>query len=336
MAKIGLFPKDPTILKLRKEMAQPTFVPPMLATLTEDYFSNKDWIFEQKYDGERCLAFKHDGKVVLKSRNKKIINDKYPDLVKALTQQSADNFIIDGEIVALNKKGVSDFQLLQGRINLSNQTEISEKERLIPIRYCIFDIMYVDHYDIRKLPLLARKKILRNLLQYTSKLVYSTHRASKGLEFFKQACKNHWEGLIAKHAQSTYVGVRSRNWLKFKCVMEQELVIIGYTSPQGSRTDFGALLVGYYKDKKLLYAGKVGTGYDVKTLKMLGAKLRKLHTDRCPVSNYDESSRNVHWVRPILVAEFKFAEWTKANRLRVPRYLGLRDDKKAKNVVKET
>src|SRR5271169_5584296 len=121
MAKTDIFPKDSNVIKLRKKITQPTFVLPMLATLTEEYFSNKDWIFEQKYDGERCLAFKHNGKVMLKSRNKKIINDKYPDLVKALTKQAADNFIIDGEIVALNKKGVSDFQLLQGRINLSNQ-----------------------------------------------------------------------------------------------------------------------------------------------------------------------------------------------------------------------
>jgi bifunctional non-homologous end joining protein LigD len=336
VTKIDLFsglPQD--ILQKRKKSPEPSFIEPMLATLTTDYFSSKDWIYEHKFDGERCLAFKKNGNVILKSRANKEMNNEYPELVKALAEQPANNFVIDGEIVALNQNGLSDFQLLQGRINLRKSTEVAQKEKAVPIYYQIFDAMYVGGYDIRDLPLLARKTILKKLLEYAGPLVYSTHRSTNGLEFFKEACKLHWEGLIAKRAQSPYVGVRSRDWLKFKCIMEQELVIIGYTDPQGSRTDFGALLVGYYDGDKLVYAGKVGTGYTRATLKMLGTQLHKLQISQSPVVNYTESTRGVHWVKPQLVAEIRFAEWTKADRLRVPRYKGLRDDKAAKDVVKE-
>ncbi len=337
MVKVELFSgiekKD---LEKRKKMAEPTFIDPMLATLTAHYFSSKDWIYEHKFDGERCLAFKKNGKVTLKSRSNKEMNEEYPDLVKQLTEQHADNFAIDGEIVALNKNGLSDFQLLQGRINLRSIAKVSKKELVIPIYYRIFDLVYVDGYDIRDLPLLVRKAILQKLLNYNEVLTYSEHSSTNGLKFFQEACKLHWEGLIAKRSQSPYVGKRSPDWLKFKCIMEQELVIIGYTDPKGSRTDFGALLVGYYDGKRLLYAGKVGTGFSEVTLRMLGAKLRKLQISTCPASNYSESTAGIHWVKPELVAEFKFAEWTKANRLRTPRYKGLRDDKAAKDVIKET
>jgi len=327
---------SPEILAKRKKLAEPSFIDPMLATLTDKYFSSKDWIYEHKFDGERCLAFKKHGKVTIKSRNKRVINDEYPELVIALTQQPAHDFVIDGEIIAVEKKGgLSDFQLLQGRINLRIDKKIAQQEKNVPIYYQIFDIMYADGYDIRELPLLARKKILKNTLNFKGVLKYSDHRSTEGLKFFKEACKLHWEGLIAKRAKSTYQGIRSRDWLKFKCVMEQELVIIGYTEPKGSRTDFGALLVGYYKGKKLMYAGKVGTGFNQEVLKMLGARLRKLKTSTSHVSNYTLSTKDVHWVKPKLVAEFKFAEWTRGGRLRVGRYKGMRDDKKAHDVVKE-
>ena len=336
MTKIKFFSQLPRedLKKIKKN--QPTFIKPMLATLTNDYFSNKDWIYEQKFDGERCLVFKKNGKVTLKSRNKKIINNEYPELVEALNKQSADNFIIDGEIVALNKNGISDFQLLQGRINLRKDAEREKKRKFIPIDYYIFDVIYVDKYDIRNFPLLTRKKILKKMLNYKGILKYTHHRSPDGLKYFKESCKVHWEGLIAKKSDSLYVGKRSHAWLKFKCTMEQELIIIGYTDPKGSRTDLGALLLGYYKNKKLIYAGKVGTGFTDSVLKMLGYKLHKLRIKKCPAVNYDEEIKGVNWVKPELVAEFKFAEWTKANKLRVGRYKGLRDDKDAKDVVKET
>lgn len=334
MSRSSLIAKIPVrYATLLKKTVQPACVAPMLATLTKTYFSDKEWVYEHKFDGERCLAFKKNGKVRLLSRNKHSMNAIYPELVAALEQQKADNFIIDGEIISQNKKGVSDFQLLQGRMNRRLQSD--EKQAQVAISYCIFDLMYVDGYDVRNLPLLERKKLLKNLLVYNHILSYSEHTLEKGIELFKTACKLKWEGVIAKRADSAYVGARSRNWLKFKCIMQQELVIGGYTQPQGSRSYFGALLVGYYARGKLMYAGKVGTGYSAAVLKMLGTKLKKLATNTCPFADYDGPAVGVQWVKPEVVAEFQFAQWTAAGRLRVGRYKGLRDDKNAQDVVKE-
>ncbi len=319
-------------LKKRKKTDEPLFMPLMLATLTKEYFSRNDWLYEHKFDGERCLVIKKKGKVYLVSRNQKSMNNTYPELVDALLKQKADNFIIDGEIVSKNKAGVSDFQLLQGRINSQAGTT---KEKSIPIQYCIFDLMYVAGYDIRNLPLYARKELLKKLLDYNKMLVYTEHKVGNGVAFFKKACQLKWEGLIAKRIDGTYVGVRSHDWLKFKCIMQQELVIGGYTKPKGARTYFGALLVGYYDKGKLVYAGKVGTGYTQTVLEMLGKKLAKITTAKCPFSNYDGETKDIFWVKPVMVAEVHFANWTQANKLRVGRYKGLRDDKDAKDVVKE-
>lgn len=317
-------------LKKRRKIRQPSFIHPMLATLTNLYFSKQDWIYEHKFDGERCLAFKKNGVVLLLSRNHNSMNSEYPELVKALEQQEADNFIIDGEIVARDKAGVSDFQMLQGRMHLERTTNKS-----VPIAYCIFDLMYVAGYDIQMLPLLARKKILKKLLRYNKLLSYTDHIVGDGIPYFKKACKLKWEGVIAKSSESEYANKRSRDWLKFKCIMQQELVIGGYTTPRGSRQFFGALLVGYYQDGKLIYAGKVGTGYSEETLAMLGKKLHKLAQKKCSFTNYDGKEQDVHWVKPMLVAEFQFAQWTRGDKLRVGRYKGLRDDKAARDVVKE-
>lgn len=322
-------------LKKRKKMNEPSFIPPMLATLTTDYFSSPDWIYEHKFDGERCQVIKKDGKVHLISRNKREINNEYPELAKAFDKQSADDFIVDGEIVA-TLKGISDFELLQSRINLKDLNRIQAKTAQVPVAIKIFDVMYAGGYDVRDLPLLDRKKILQKLLKYNDLITYTEHKNGNGLAYFKKACKLKWEGLIAKKADGIYeTGRRSPRWLKFKCIMKQELAIGGFTAPKGSRIDFGALLVGYYEKGKFKYAGKVGTGYTQEILKMLGKKLRALEIKKCPFSNYDESLQGVHWVKPKLVAEFQFAQWTNAGKLRVGRYKGLRDDKAAKDVVKE-
>lgn len=321
--------------KKLKKSAVPSFIQPMLATLTHKYFSSKEWVYEHKFDGIRCLAFKKKGIVTLMSRNEHHINTQFPEIAKALEAQAADNFVIDGEIVALNKQGISDFQMLQSRINVADVNIIASREIKTPTYYRIFDIMHLDRYDVRELPLLSRKKLLKKLLQYTKKLTYTTHKSPDGLKYYKEACRLHWEGLIAKKSDSTYVSIRSPYWLKFKCTEGQELIICGYTEPKGSRTDFGALLVGYYKNKKLIYAGKVGTGYDQQTLTMLGKKLRRLEIKKCPFESYKESIRGVHWVSPKLVADFVFAEWTKGGQLRAGRYKGLRTDKSAKAVVRE-
>ena len=323
------------ILKKREKIAQPSFIKPMLATLTKNYFNDKEWCYEHKFDGERCLAFKKNGVVRLKSRNDRIINDEYPELVVALEKQAADNFIIDGEIIAKNKKGISDFQLLQGRINLQEAPEIVQKEQIVPIHYCIFDIVYVGGYDVRDLPLYARKHMLNKTLKFNKILVYTNELPGNGMTLFKKACKLQWEGLIVKKRDSAYVGVRSPMWLKFKCSVGQELVIGGFTEPKGTRKYFGALLVGYFDKEKFIYAGKVGTGFTHLILAMLGKKLQKIVTKKCPFNTYDDSARGVIWVKPQIVAEFEFAQWTKGGKLRVGRYKGLRDDKSAHKVVRE-
>jgi DNA ligase D-like protein (predicted ligase) len=325
----------PNILEKCKKVKEPPFVKPMLATLTKEYFSSSDWIYEHKFDGERCIAVKKNGKVSLKSRSGRIINDEYPELAQALLAQKADNFIIDGEIVALGKNRISDFQLLQSRINLKALEAIQAKVQKVRIYYRVFDCMYVDGYDVRKAPLLVRKQLLKNLLRFNTMITYTTHKTKNGVALFRLACKKHWEGLIVKKADGIYVSKRSPNWLKFKCAIGQELVIGGYTEPQRSRSDFGALLVGYYKKGALHYAGKVGTGFTQDTLIMLGQKMRRREVKKCPFIDYDESTRGVHWIRPDLVAEFEFAQWTKGGKLRVPRYKGLRTDKSAKLVVQE-
>jgi DNA ligase D-like protein (predicted ligase) len=317
-----------------KKTAQPSFIAPMLATLTTDYFSSTDWIYEHKFDGIRCLAVKRKGTVHLMSRNDRLINHEYPEIVKALEAQKTDSFILDGEIVATSQ-GLSDFELLQSRINLKNTKKITSKMKLIPITFCIFDLLYTDGYDVRHLPLLERKKMLKKLLRYNKLLLYTEHQVGDGIAFFKNACKAKWEGAIAKKADSIYESRRSRNWLKFKCIMQQELVIGGYTEPRGERNKFGALLVGYFKGTKFMYAGKVGTGFDFDTIAMLYKKMKPLEIKKCPFTNFDISPNGVHWIKPKLVAEFQFAEWTRSGKLRVGRYKGLRTDKAAKLVVKE-
>ncbi len=317
-----------------KKTAQPSFIAPMLATLTTDYFSSTDWIYEHKFDGIRCLAVKKNGIVHLMSRNDRRINHEYPEIVKALESQKADNFIIDGEIVA-SSKGLSDFELLQSRINLKNTQQITAKMKLIPIAFCIFDLLYTDGYDVRHLPLLERKKMLKKLLRYNKLLLYTQHQVGDGITFFKNACKSKWEGAIAKKADSIYESRRSKHWLKFKCIMQQELVIGGYTEPRGERKDFGAILVGYFQRGKFKYAGKVGTGFSFDTMAMLYKKMRAIEVKKCPFVDFDVSTRGVHWIKPKLVAEFQFAEWTHSGKLRVGRYKGLRTDKAAQLVVKE-
>lgn len=318
--------------KLIHKTTMPTFIKPMLAVLTDERFSNKDWIFERKLDGERCLLFKKGKNIILKSRNDKILNKSYPEIITSIKKANFPNCILDGEIVALHNKETS-FSLLQTRFGTTHDaTTVASKT---PIFYYVFDILYYDKYLVTKLPLLTRKRILEKLIPFHSLIRYVTHKKEKGIQYFKQACKDKWEGLIAKEKNSTYVSRRSSNWLKFKCSNEQEFVIGGYTQPGGSRINFGALLIGYYDHGKLKYAGKVGTGFNETILKDLGKKLQQHKITSNPFDNYDLSTENVHWVKPILVCQVQFTEWTKTNKLRHPSFLGLRRDKVAKDVKKE-
>lgn len=316
----------------RKKM--PSFQQPMLATLTKNYFSDEHWIYERKLDGVRGLIFKDHDNVSLKSRNNKIINSNYPEIAEATKKLKVDRIILDGEIVAFQDK-VTSFEKLQQRLGIKN----AQKARAtgVKIYMYVFDILYLDGYEITDLPLENRKSILKNCITFKDPIRYEIHKNKEGIRFFKEACKKGWEGIIAKNRHSKYVHKRSKNWLKFKCVANQELVIVGYTEPQGSRIGFGALLLGYYKNGKLFFAGKVGTGFNDQFLATFSKKLKKIEiTENSLVNKKDVEKKRVHFVQPKYVAEIGFEEWTKDNKLRQPRFLGLREDKDPKKVIKET
>jgi DNA ligase D-like protein (predicted ligase) len=317
---------------LTRQAAQPRWVAPMLATLTHDPFSDADWIYERKLDGERCLAFKQGGEVRLRSRNRQHLEAPYPELVEALAAQRADDFVIDGEVVAFTD-GLTSFSRLQGRM----QKDDPEAARAtgIAIYYYVFDILHLEDHDVTRLPLRRRKRLLRQLFDWQDPLRFTTHRNQHGEEYLADACRRGWEGLIAKDARAHYVHTRSRKWLKFRCSKSQELVIGGFTDPRGERAGLGALLVGFHREGELRYAGKVGTGFDDDTLRTLRRRLGQRERTTPPFAGGKLPTEGVHWVRPDLVAEVAFTEWTREHRLRHPRYLGLRPDKDAGEVTKE-
>jgi bifunctional non-homologous end joining protein LigD len=316
-----------------KEEQVPRWTAPMLATLTHEHFSDPDWIYERKLDGERCLVFRDGDDLRILSRNRKRLNDTYPELVEALEHERAERFVVDGEIVAFDGD-VTSFSRLQGRIGIEDADEARASG--IKVYLYLFDILHRDGYDLTALPLRRRKALLKEALQYAGELRYTPHRNEAGEAFYEEACRKGWEGIVAKDAGAGYVHSRSQKWLKFKCDHRQELVIAGYTDPQGSRKGFGALLLGFYENGELRYAGKVGTGFDDATLVSLHERMSGLEQQRCPFQACDDASgKGVHWIRPELVAEIGFTEWTGDHRLRHPRYLGLRTDKPANEVVRE-
>jgi DNA ligase D-like protein (predicted ligase) len=308
------------------------WVAPMLATLTHAPFSREGWLFEPKLDGVRCLASRSGNDVELLSRNEKRLNGKYPELVEAFRSQPSDAFAVDGEIVTFNGS-VTSFAKLQQRMQLERPSD--EVRHRIPVWFYAFDVLRLNGKDTRHLPLRERRALLARALKFKDPLRLIEQRDRNGEAYFRAACQKGWEGIIAKDGESGYTSGRSSDWLKFKCLNEQEFVIAGYTDPKGSRARFGALLVGFYEAGKLRYAGKVGTGYDTNTLESLHAKLRKLATKTPPFTGNDLPRRDVHWVIPRLVAQVAFGEWTRDGKLRQPRFLGLRSDKDAKEVVRE-
>jgi DNA ligase D-like protein (predicted ligase) len=312
---------------------QPGWLDPELATLTQDRFSDPGWIFERKLDGERCLAFRSGRQVRLMTRNQKEDTSTYPEITGALAAQRAGDFIIDGEIVAFDG-GQTRFALLQQRLGVRHPgPDLLEQ---VPVFYYIFDVLWADGRDARALPLQQRKQILRSLLAFAGPLRFTEHTDTDGEAYFRQACASGWEGVIAKRADAPYRAGRSRDWLKFKCEAGQEFVIGGFTDPRGTRTGFGALLLGYYDPgHQLVYAGKVGTGFTRQTLDRLHATLAGLEQDRPPFDRGRLPRSGVHWVQPRLVAEVGFSEWTTDGELRHPRFQGLRDDKDPAAVVRE-
>ena len=304
----------------------------MLATLTDRRDFGDDWLLERKFDGERCVARRDGGRVRLESRTGKDLTGTYPEVCAAVAGQRDRQFVLDGEVVAFDGEQTS-FTRLQQR--LGSTTPSRERVAAYPVVFCVFDLLELDGNDLRDRPLLERRARLTAAIRPGAALQLSESWRDDSLRRFAQACRAGWEGLIAKRAQAPYVSGRSRDWLKLKCVWEQEFVIGGYTDPAGTRTDFGALLVGYYEDRRLRYAGKVGTGYTAATLRDLGARLRDLEAPESPFVEARPIPRGTHWTRPELVAQIGFAEWTNDSRLRQPRFLGLRDDKHPTEVVRE-
>ncbi len=316
-----------------KNTGQPAWLDPELATLTRERFSDPAWMFERKLDGERCLAFRSGTRVRLMTRNQKEDTSTYPELAEALAAQRARDFIIDGEIVAFARDETS-FSRLQQRLGVRQPGP--ELRAQVPVFYYIFDVLWADGRDVRAEPLRERKRLLRSLLTFDDPLRFTQHRDTEGEAYYREACASGWEGLIAKRADAPYQAGRSKDWLKFKCESGQEFVIGGFTDPQGSRTGFGALLLGYYDPGgQLVYAGKVGTGFNQRVLDSLHASLVKLEQDRPAFDRGHLPRSHVHWVEPRLVGEVGFSEWTTDGQLRHPRFQGLRDDKDPAEVVRE-
>jgi DNA ligase D-like protein (predicted ligase) len=311
----------------------PASFEPMLATLTDQRFSDPAWLFERKWDGERCVASRRDGTVALYSRNHLRLNDTYPELVDALLAQAPDNVMIDGEIVAFDGPRTS-FAKLQARIGIHD----ADRARASGVRvfYYVFDLIDLDGQSTMALPLTWRKRLLKAAIQFDDPLRFTAHRVTAGEQAFAEACARGDEGVVAKRADAGYVHGRSPDWLKFKCVHDQEFVVVGYTDPRGSRAGFGALLLGYYEGDQLVYAGKVGTGFSQASLIRLAAQLTSLRQPNPDLRPGVVREKDVHWVAPRLVAQVGFTEWTTDGRLRHPRFLGLRDDKDARGVVRET
>jgi bifunctional non-homologous end joining protein LigD len=302
----------------------PKRLQPMLATLTDAPFDDKGWIFEDKYDGFRMVAKIESGNVTLYSRNGKIISHNYFEVARALEGVKGDA-VIDGELVALDKEGVSHFQLLQNALRI--------KARL---QYCAFDLMFLNGEDLRGLPLTERKKRLKAILPKHRLISFSLHRIASGIKFFEEAERKGLEGIMAKRADSKYLsGARTDNWLKIKTSKRQEVVIAGFTAPRRTRPFFGALTLALREGDNWRYIGHVGAGFSYEVLKELHGKLIKLKTAKAPFRKKAKDEAVTTWVKPQLVAEVKFTEWTSSGEMRHPVYLGLRSDKRAVDVTVE-
>jgi bifunctional non-homologous end joining protein LigD len=308
----------------------PEFVQPQLATLFGEAPEGDEWLHEVKFDGYRLLGHLNKGAVVLWTRNQNDWTSKFASIAKALKDFPATNAIVDGEVMAIDDQGRASFQKLQQSIKLGDS-------RLI---FQIFDLIYLDGYDLTAVPLIQRKELLESLftkVSARSALRYSDHVVGNGPAFFKQACEYGIEGVVSKLAESKYESTRSRSWLKIKCHQRQEFVIAGYTVSKNAFPGFGSLTLGVYEKGKLVYAGQVGTGFSIKQRLEIQKKLDKLGRSSSPfdVKPKDPRLRDAVWSEPKLVAEVEFTEWTADGAIRHPSFKGLREDKSAKEVRRE-
>jgi bifunctional non-homologous end joining protein LigD len=311
----------------RRAVALPVIAQPELATLIDAPFDDDAWLFEIKWDGFRAIAAVHeDGRVEMTSRNGKDFLARFPELSTLRQSFTSAPVLVDGEIVALDAKGDSSFQLLQNRLGAEHAQ----------VRYVVFDCLYAEGRDLRSEPLEARKEVLRRVLREDAReAAYSTHVVGKGKALFAEAQSRGLEGIVAKLRSSAYVEKRTRDWLKIKAQLEQECVIAGFTAPGGTRQGFGALVLGVYEGGQLVYCGNVGTGFDAATIQALLAKLRPLVVPASPFAAAPKTRTAARWVRPALVAQVRFTEWTNDGSMRHPVFLGLRDDKAPEDVHRE-
>jgi bifunctional non-homologous end joining protein LigD len=308
----------------------------MLATLVDETPSDPAWLFEIKYDGVRVLASRAGDELELRGRSGQLVTTRYPEVTAALHALPLHRFVLDGEIVALDDRGRSSFQRLQERMGLTRPADIARARGAVPVRAVFFDALGLDGRDLRRLPLEARKECLKLLVPPRGVVYFGDHVLSHGADFLAAACEQGLEGVVAKKRDSPYVAKRSRDWLKIKCQLQQEFVIGGYTAPQGSRAHFGALHLGLYDQGELVYVSKVGTGFDERALKSISAKLGPLERSTSPFVRGTPAGRDHRWVEPRLVGEVRFTEWTRDGGIRHPSFLGLRDDKRPEDCVRET
>ena len=300
---------------------------PMLASPGSTPFSDPDWLFEIKYDGVRVLARRRDGTVTLLGRKGDDITRRYPEIVHALSKTAPSEFLIDGEIVAMDDAGRPSFQRLQRRMHLTDRFDIERTARTVPVRGIFFDCLEAGERDLRMLPLTRRKECLALFLPHRGVIQYCEHVPERGEAFHRAAWENHLEGIIGKRMNSRYAAGRTREWLKFKCRPHQEFVIGGYTRPGGSRPRFGALHLGLYRGGELVYVSKVGTGFDGETLRSVHRRLVSLAREDSPFAAGSPAGTGHYWVEPRLVCEVEFSGWTDDGGLWHPSFLGLRDDK---------
>ncbi len=315
----------------------------MKAKLVEKPPASGDWIYELKFDGIRLIAIKDGGKVSLLSRNQNDLTARFPEIADAVRNLPVDECVLDGEVVALDEQGRSSFQLLQAR---------EMEGRKSPIYFYAFDLLQLDGKSLVSVPLEARKNVLEKLCAGADdpSIRYSGAIGGDARQLLNEVQRRGLEGIIGKLRHSVYEpGRRSGAWIKLKCVNEQEFVIGGYTPPQGARKHFGAILAGYYKGRDLVFAGKVGTGFTTKLLAALHKKFRAEERADCPFVDLPSKQngqwvlgitpsmmKKIQWINPKFVAEIKFAEWTRDGKLRAPVFMGLRQDKKAGDVIRET
>ena len=310
-----------------KRARMPDVIHPMLATLVDEPFSDPAWIFETKWDGFRSVCFLDNGKMRLVSRNQIEMTPQYPELAKLPKQFAAKQAIVDGEIVALDEHGMPRFQLLQNKLRLrSGNYAAGGKAHIV---YFVFDLLYLDGYDLTLCPLVERKAMLEQILKPATFVKYSAHVENEGEEFFRHIEKFRLEGMMAKRAAGPYLQKkRSSDWLKVKTVLRSEVVIGGYTQPRGARSYFGSLVVGLYRGDDLIYVAHTGGGFNEQTLAKLYKLMQPLKTDKSLFAAKPKTNEPVQWIKPKLVAEVKFSEWTADERMRQPIFLGLREDKK--------